>query len=63
MHPGIRTLCLLVHCRTGSLEMTKKKNPIDRQVHCRTGSLEKQGGVTPYRFHVHCRTGSLESNS
>ena len=34
----------LVHCRTGSLEMTDLLQQRKTCVHCRTGSLENQKG-------------------
>ncbi|QAV04213.1 hypothetical protein FORC76_0716 [Vibrio cholerae] len=49
-----------VHCRTGSLEITKTCEHGDMYVHCRTGSLENKGEKAMSKVTVHCRTGSLE---
>jgi len=50
-----------VHCRTGSLEITKWSLHIHAVVHCRTGSLENTQKLLCIRKLVHCRTGSLET--
>ena len=49
-----------VHCRTGSLEITRFAVMWYLNVHCRTGSLESKATEEAYGIDVHCRTGSLE---
>ena len=51
---------ILVHCRTGSLEINKLIGNITTEVHCRTGSLERCKTPRIKGARVHCRTGSLE---
>ncbi len=51
-----------VHCRTGSLEMTKNAPSVKEGVHCRTSSLEKSGhryrGAEIVHYLFHCRFGT-----
>ena len=54
-------LRLIVHCRTGSLEIYLLLKKQALVVHCRTGSLEIVI-INLYKgIKVHCRTGSLEN--
>ena len=51
-----------LHCRIGSLEMTRVMfaNPII--LHCRIGSLEKLRRDARFAVSLHCRIGSLEKS-
>ncbi len=51
---------ILVHCRTGSLEISMIFIKDIERVHCRTGSLEMDELEITRFPQVHCRTGSLE---
>ena len=51
---------LIVHCRTGSLEIPGGAVSNIESVHCRTGSLEIIPDLIDQPMGVHCRTGSLE---
>ena len=52
---------VVVHCRTGSLEMSLANRLSLHRVHCRTGSLEITAVLRVSGQPVHCRTGSLEN--
>ena len=54
--------CVLVHCRVGSLEITRSAGNVFLVVHCRVGSLEMRTGAFKGILCVHCRVGSLEKN-
>ena len=49
-----------VHCRTGSLEISRFCGHQLIAMHCRTGSLEIEDLADAALPNVHCRTGSLE---
>ena len=53
-------LCLLVRCRTGSLEIYSENKAEEVKVRCRTGSLEICQLPAILGCNVRCRTGSLE---
>ena len=47
-------------CRTGSLEITERREILQWYDSCRTGSLENNRHFGRFRRHDSCRTGSLE---
>ena len=51
---------ILVHCRIGSLEISRQIVAPQDQVHCRIGSLEMWARWLVRPKLVHCRIGSLE---
>ena len=53
-------LCIVVHCRIGSLEIEKIDMKQIDKVHCRIGSLESFMKSISITQIVHCCIGSLE---
>ena len=50
-----------IHCRTGSLEKSRRRQAMRQLIHCRTGSLEIGDPLRVRVKAIHCRTGSLEN--
>ena len=49
-----------LHCRIGSLEISKTALQYVTDLHCRIGSLEITINSSKARCALHCRIGSLE---